>query len=498
MKKLLLVSIFVLLLMQVNFAQWLWQNSGTTSNLLSVYFIDSNTGWAVGDVGTILRTIDGGSNWIIQTNITTNSLRSVYFTDSDTGWVVGDSGTILKTTDGGNNWVSQSIESTNDLSSVFFTDSFTGWTVGYNGTILKTTDGGNNWVFQYNETFEILRSVYFTDSNTGWVVGGDPNGGGTILKTTDGGNNWIYQNGGGGFLYSVYFTDSNTGWAVGPYLGAIIKTIDGGNNWTYQFFGSPLNSVYFTDSSNGWIVGNGDAILKTTDGGDSWTTQNIGTSSQLNSIHFTSSDTGWAVGDDGIILNTTDGGILPVELLSFTAFTGFNCVKLDWSTATETNNRGFEVQRSEIRGQKSDFYTIGFIRGNGTTTEKHYFSYTDKDINQGNYAYRLKQYDFNGSFNYSDVVKVEFNIPLKFALEQNYPNPFNPSTKIDFTIPQSSFVKLKVYDILGSEVVTLVNEEKPAGSYKVEFKAADIPSGVYFYRMQTQNFSMTKKMILLR
>ena len=139
----------------------------------------------------------------------------------------------------------------------------------------------------------------------------------------------------------------------------------------------------------------------------------------------------------------------------------------------------------------TDWESIGFINGNGTTTEKSFYSFTDQSPVAGKSYYRLKQIDFDGSFEYSNIVEVELTLPIEFSLEQNYPNPFNPYTKIKYTIPnvtlsgvEGSRVALKVYDVLGNEIATLVNEEKPAGNYEVNFDASKFSSGVYFYKLQ--------------
>jgi hypothetical protein len=189
-----------------------------------------------------------------------------------------------------------------------------------------------------------------------------------------------------------------------------------------------------------------------------------------------------------------NAGVVPVELSSFNANVNGTDVNLTWSTATETNNSGFEVQRKS----GSDFVTIGFVRGNGTTTEVQNYSFTDSKLSVGNYSYRLKQVDFDGTFEYSNVINVDLTAPAVFALEQNYPNPFNPSTMISYSIPQSSFVTLKVYDIIGNEVATLVNETKSAGKYDIRFDASNLSNGVYLYSIKTDNFTSTKKMILMK
>ena len=210
---------------------------------------------------------------------------------------------------------------------------------------------------------------------------------------------------------------------------------------------------------------------------------------------------------------------VPVELVSFTAEVVENNVKLNWQTITETNNMGFEVERAPSKSPPKgetfgEWESIGFVAGLGTTTELHSYSFIDLNVFLGFYKYRLKQIDFDGSFTYSDNIEVEVTGPTDFSLEQNYPNPFNPSTKIKFTIPQSpllggdgrgGLVTLKVYDVLGNEITTLINEEKPAGSFEVEFNShlsvsgiRELTSGIYFYRIKAGEFIQTKKMVLMK
>ncbi len=199
---------------------------------------------------------------------------------------------------------------------------------------------------------------------------------------------------------------------------------------------------------------------------------------------------------------------IPVELISFSAEHNEEGVNLNWVTATETNNKGFAVERKFY----SKWNEIGFVEGKGSTTEITKYKFTDSGISDGVYSYRLKQIDLDGTFIYSNVVEISFmKSPTEFTLMQNYPNPFNPITTIKFTIPTSSqtpllgkergggeVIKLVVYDILGKEVSVLVNEQKQHGTYEVEFDASDLPSGIYFYRLNAGSFSDTKKLILLK
>jgi len=187
--------------------------------------------------------------------------------------------------------------------------------------------------------------------------------------------------------------------------------------------------------------------------------------------------------------------IIPVELTSFKATVSESNVVLEWTTATETNNMGFEIQR---RNEDSKYQKIGYVPGHGTTIQIQNYSYVDSKVLSGNYFYRLKQIDFLGTYEYSDEIEVEVNGPLTFVLEQNYPNPFNPSTLIKYSVPENGFVKLSVYNLVGEEVNLLVSGQVDAGFYEIEFDATSLSSGIYFYRLQAGSFVETKKMVLLR
>jgi len=196
---------------------------------------------------------------------------------------------------------------------------------------------------------------------------------------------------------------------------------------------------------------------------------------------------------------------IPVELTSFTAELDGNTVQLNWSTYTEKNNLGFEIERSVISNDVRNliWMKIGFVDGKGTTTEPQNYYFNHKELKTGAYLYRLKQIDFNGTFQYSKEVKVEIISPNEFVLEQNYPNPFNPSTKISWQSPVSGHQTLKIFDVLGNEVATLFDEYREAGRYEVEFNVAqvsrpEISSGLYLYKMTIGNFSAIRKMMLIK
>ena len=221
-------------------------------------------------------------------------------------------------------------------------------------------------------------------------------------------------------------------------------------------------------------------------------------------------------GDGEVFFNPWIDDPLPVELTTFTASVIGNAVKLNCQTATEVNNYGFSVarqtQESSIKNQdeSQSWENITFVEGHGNSNSPKYYEYTDKTVNSGKYHYRLKQIDIDGQFEYSETVEADLGMPSKFELYQNYPNPFNPTTTIKYITPTvktlhatsqqkyATSVQLKVYDILGNEVSTLVNEKQQPGVYEVTFDASKLASGIYFYRLKAGNFSQTNKMILIK
>ncbi len=196
------------------------------------------------------------------------------------------------------------------------------------------------------------------------------------------------------------------------------------------------------------------------------------------------------------------GGALPIQVSSFTASaTGTGTVKLMWTTSSETNNYGFQVEKDTARAIHR-FKTVpdGFIPGHGTTAIPQQYSFTDYNAKPGEWYYRLKQIDLDGTTHEGEATRVLTAVEKRsrFALGQNYPNPFNPSTTIRYDLPQSSMVRLSVFDILGHEISVLVNERKDAGSYEVKFDGSGLSSGVYFYRLQAGAFVQTRKLLLMK
>ncbi|HEY6907430.1 MAG TPA: YCF48-related protein, partial [Ignavibacteriaceae bacterium] len=432
------------------------------------------------------------------------TLYSVSYGDSENAWVSSYNGEILHSSDGGETWNQQNSGISTPLHSIFFNNSDTGWTAGNNGIILKTTNSGNNW-FQLNTgTTDWLRSIYFINKNTGWAAGSPS----TLINTTDGGASWESLSPAGYYSFNaVYFLDEYKGWLVDGSSGSdgnILKTIDGGLNWQIQLNvpATSLMDVYFINADTGWVVGSRGQIWNSTNGGDEWILQDDDIYNGINSIAHSEDNDIWVGGSNEMILFLMRN--IPVEINTFKAIIINNFVNLEWSTSTEMNNRGFKLLKKKygINNYEPEWTEIAFIPGHGTTTEPQHYSFADNAVEPGKYQYKLKQIDYDGTFEYSQIVEVEIPLVDKFSLEQNYPNPFNPSTKIKYSIPEASFVTLKLFGVLGNEIATLVNEEQHAGIHEVEFNAIKnswFPaSGVYLYQLRAGDFISTKKMILLK
>jgi len=404
--------------------------------------------------------------WNIQYNQSYDLLDCVHFVNYNNGWAVGGRGgvgaLILKTTDGGTNWYDNLIipNTVNTFNSIYFIDQNTGWVVGFGGIMMKTTNAGTSWDTVTIPTNGALRQIQFIDSNYGWAVGLEETGGnprGIILRTTDSGMNWERIDMGlGNFFNSFCFVNQNLGWGVGS---GIQKTIDGGLNWVTQK-DTTGRSIFFTDELNGWSVGAEEVgpwgfIHKTTDGGDTWSRFSSLDIPSLMSVNFFDKNIGWAVGvsSSSPIIKTTDGG-----------------------------NSWFHQESGAVISLSSVFIidsVTGWTVGFGGV----FIGYILKTTNGGVTFVEEKDID---------------EIPTNFYIGNNYPNPFNPSTKITYSIPQSLNIVIKVFDVLGNEIETLVNEEKPKGIYEITWYAERLPSGVYFYRLQAGNFVETKKMILMK
>jgi len=330
------------------------------------------------------------------------------------------------------------------------------WSDQRNGTgntdvfLAKSTDAGDTWseVKRVNDD-NTTRHQFFT-----WM---------TIDQTS-------------GFIYFVFYDRRNTSNNLTDVY--IARSTDGGETFTNlkvsESSFNPNSNVFFGDYTN--IAAFNKMVYPI------WMRLD------------TSTLTVWTA-----IVNDSST-VVPVELNNFSANVSNRKVNLYWQTASELNNQGFEIQRlndSTIKGLK-DWITIGFANGKGTSNETSDYNFIDEPLASGIYSYRLKQIDFDGGYKYSDEVNVNFIIINNLRLSQNYPNPFNPSTTIEYQIPKATFITIKIYDVLGKEVITLVNEEMPVGIHEVNFESNDLTSGLYLYKISAGGFEQTRKMLLLK
>ncbi len=235
--------------------------------------------------------------------------------------------------------------------------------------------------------------------------------------------------------------------------------------------------------------------------GGKWNQTTWALANQVNAVNHTLTQTV----TDFSVFTGGEQSVLPVELSSFTSSMSARNLVLKWETATEKNNYGFEIERKQVPltvpGAKPGtavFAKIGFVEGSGTTNAPKRYSFDDRNIQPGKFAYRLKQIDRDGNFEYSQEIEVIVSAPKIFALEQNYPNPFNPSTTINYQLPVAKHVSLKIYDAIGREAATLVDEVKDAGYYSVQFDGARFSSGIYFARLISDNKTQIRKLMLLK
>lgn len=491
-------------------AQWTQLDSPIQTNWHCVQVVDSLISYVGGNGGKVYKTTDGGQTWLDRSPQSSIDWWCMSFVDENYGWVGGRQGTVARTTNGGSSWEINSVYSsafTNVIESMYFYDNNIGYITGgiYSDFdrqtyIYKTTDGGQSWNQQILLFGGVLLEMSFIDQYIGYCVG--TNGG--VYKTLNGGITWnpSFVNT-GYWLRSVFFTGERDGVALGQ-SGVAWKTTNGGTTW-YQVSTSASNwieSVYYIDQDIAWAVGGGGLCIATINGGDYWMNFALPTNSYLWGIDFNGLY-GMVVGDNGIIFRNENGSLVtPVDLVSFTANVYENTVMLSWTTASEINNLGFEVERTFMGLRESvedeNWVKIGFVSGSGTSTESNSYSYSDGNLASGLYMYRLKQIDYDGEYEYSVTTEVEIGQVINFNLEQNYPNPFNPTSKIRFDLPLSGHVSLVVYNSLGEIVSEIINSNMHAGNHEIEFDGVNLPSGVYFYKLVSGDFVSIKKMNLIK
>ncbi len=502
----------------------------------------------------VYKTTDAGATWnAANTGLLNTAVLSLAISASNpqviyAGTNSGTNDGVYKSTDGGGNWTrlingiqetsrgiqAIAVDPTNpDVAYIAVFDGLSDSPVG----LYKTTDGGTNWNPSINGIGAIKNflSIAISPSDPNVIFVGTSfavatsSGPSTIYRSTDAGANWVEVNNGLPTdptdinpvrTLTISSADPNVVLAglfvnSADLLGGLYVSTNAGGTWVRKWDGAPqtvgtlLRSCaikpgstqdFFVGLDIGTLTQIG--VWATTDGGTTWSDFNGGTmltTYQIRALQFkgTNQPTLYAgcssTPGSGVYEYTFPA--VPVELTSFTASVDGNSVLLKWSTATETNNRGFNIERSSGTG---NWATINFVPGNGTTTETSNYNYVDNTVSTGKYTYRLKQIDFDGSSQYSPEVNADVVYANSFTLSQNYPNPFNPSTTINYTLPSNNYVTLKIFNVLGEEVATLVNEYKGQGSHSVQFNASRLNSGVYYYTITAGSFHQTKKMMLLK
>jgi len=518
-------------------------------------FRNSSTGYITGN-DKLFKTTNGGYNWtkIYQRNLNYNYWKDMNFVTTTTAYAIEYSGNIFKSTNGGYNWNQVYSDTTHNSSydwinaydtlNVFygtydlrlakssngglnFTNvissnhseyeyindfKFFNNSTGYfysNNYLIKTTNAGESFSsISYRASSNIYpRIVNFTDENTGYYIYGD-----TVLKTTNAGNNWFttgYFN--AVFLASLELINSNTGWVVGFWFNNVVsyfdlflaKTTNGGQNWETHigFNGLTLGTIegiHFLDANTGWCRatnenGSSTYIAKTTNGGTNFTSILYITNTRGNEA-LLNANTGY-VASYNKIYKTTNGGNNWTQTVydDFTMF--FDIFFLNNSTGWVCGDNG-ALYKTTNEGNN----WVRINTGLNTPLKSIKFINDKTGFITGEWGTILKTTNGGSVF----VSQTQSEVPASFRLGQNYPNPFNPMTNVKFSIVNSGNVKIVVYDIQGREVQTLVNERLSAGTYEVKFDARrggssrDLTSGVYFYKMVTNGFTETKKMLLIK
>ncbi len=457
----------------------IWILSGALNS-----FIDSNKIYQTAGVnntivsGIIMSTISGATynvrkNWIydlMTTSTSTSSLRGIYAAGPAAGSIFNvENNMISNTLDNGSG--AQTITGIEFLGSNAYT-----LNLYYNTALIGGNHSGGTAGATTSAGIRIGASALTLNMKNNIAInsrtGGNVNHIGFALTNTAGTLN---------INYNCYYATGTNGYAAYWGTTGYNNLIDYKTAATPNETNTKFKQVQFVSSTNLHLTGtsNGDTVLIGTP------IAGITTDFDGQNRHVSYPYMG---ADEASIP-------LPVELVSFTALAQSNNVVLNWMTVTEKNNFGFNIERST---DKTNWTFAGFVKGNGSTLENHFYSFTDKNLNTGKYFYRLVQIDFNGLSVISNTVEVNVSLPIEFLLEQNYPNPFNPSTLISYNIPQSGLVTLKVFNVLGKEVATLVNEFKPAGKYEFEFNGKNLSNGIYFYKLEAGKNISIKKMILLK
>lgn len=498
-----------------------WEKQLTIPYVLDgVYFISKNEGWAVGANGTIKHTVNGGSNWSAQTSPLAGNINSVHFVDKNNGWIVSADnwGEIAHTSNGGTTWVKQTAPTRNPLYDVFFINAEKGWIAGMDSTLLRTTDGGQTWIrcdLVVTNNW-LLRSVYFIDEMHGWTVGIY----GIIMLTNNGGLTWQeIHTGFSETLTSVYFIDPKNGWAAG-FDGTILRSIDGGYTWFKQYSGvyrNVLTSVYFANLHDGWFCGEGGTIKGTKNGGF-WNEPGTYLRNKLNlpindltettdtlviGEMSKSKDNYYLVGLEVMIDSVMHSRVSDLQIsLSHNGITKTLVNQVTdqgsdflWTRFRDDAARTITDGKSPFSGDYKPFNPLTAFNGSNLNGPWIITIYDGKSSHTGTLnAWGIKPfYEKLNTVGKPEVMAAE----PKIQLFQNVPNPFTGITDIKWISDINGFTSLKVYNINGQEITTLVNKFLQKGEYSVEFDGTQFSAGVYYYHLKVGDFTLTKKCIIM-
>jgi ligand-binding sensor domain-containing protein len=477
-----------------------------------------NNKWIATDSGLVKT---DGINWTTYSNQISNSPGSRFFVvQADREGVIWtqshviNGGSLGLLRYDGTSWSLFNTENSplpsNNIKSIIVDSSNNKWILS-SGTpptcYLTKFDGDSIWS---NYTAYIYYAYYgdlaTVDSNNNiWMT--DPN----KLTKFDGSNYTFYPGFFGTYPRDIKIDLTGTIWVAGDLagLGGLVKWKDG----ISTIYDSIQALSLAIDRHNNVWAGSVSKLYKMN--GASYTIfdqsnspiPNGATIRSLSFDHYENLWMGFNTGpgqlDGGVAVYRPSGVVIPVELISLNIEKIQSSVSISWSTSTETNNKGFEIERirtNDFNEHRNQLWaSIGFVEGRGTTSELQGYLYIDKNLQAGKYSYRIKQIDYDGSYKYFSINEsIEIGLPEVFSLQQNYPNPFNPVTTITYQIPIEGLVTLKIYDILGKELTTLLNEEKQAGKYSIEFNASRLSSGVYLYELRSNEYKSTKKLLLMK
>lgn len=482
-----------------NGTSWSWSSNGLTNSAVICLLPFGSNLFAGTSVNGVVVSTDGGNSWSESSSgLTGNTVYFILNIGNNIFCAPNNKGVWLST----NNGTSWSDAGGGALT----TKALRGFVVGPNGTDLfagefssgvwKSTNNGTSWV-QTNTGLPAnnIRALYVKGSN---IYAGINNAPGGICLSTDNGATWSVIGLTGKTVQAIYY--------IGDFLYAgtsgsgIWRSSDNGTTWTQPTGYAPLTvNAFISDTVNFFCSGNSyGTIFQSTDQGSNWKQIDTGlvtTNGTYGPLAFHSGSLYLGTGANGVWRRSMLQ--LPVELVSFTGSVISNKVNLTWKTATEINNRGYNVERSK---DSETWNILDFVSGNVNSTSEKVYSYTDAQPLQGTSYYRLTQIDLNGQAKSYQAIEINNDIvPGGFQLLQNYPDPFNPSTKIQFQLPVTENIKLAVYDLTGREITVLMNERLNAGKHEVTFNASKYASGVYFYRLTAGSIVIgTKRMILLK